>query len=84
MNVIPTHLKGVLILEPKVFGDERGYFFEVWNQQKLLDAGIDCHFVQDNESKSRAGVLRGLHWQAAPYTHGSCLFPGDLPTDLLC
>ena len=68
MNVIPTHLKGVLILEPKVFGDERGYFFEVWNQQKLLDAGTDCHFVQDNESKSRAGVLRGLHWQAAPYT----------------
>ncbi len=68
MNVIPTHLEGVLILEPKVFGDDRGYFFEVWNQQKLADAGIHCHFVQDNESKSRAGVLRGLHFQAAPYT----------------
>ncbi|MBR2643386.1 MAG: dTDP-4-dehydrorhamnose 3,5-epimerase [Lentisphaeria bacterium] len=68
MNVIPTCLKGVFILEPKVFGDERGYFFEVWNQQKLADAGIVCHFVQDNESKSRFGVLRGLHFQAAPYT----------------
>ena len=68
MNVIPTCLEGVFILEPKVFGDERGYFFEVWNQQKLADAGIVCNFVQDNESKSRFGVLRGLHFQAAPYT----------------
>ena len=68
MNVIPTKLEGVLILEPKIFGDDRGYFFEVWNRQKLAEAGITCDFVQDNESKSRFGVLRGLHFQAAPYT----------------
>ena len=68
MNVIPTKLEGVLILEPKIFGDDRGYFFEVWNRQKLAEAGITCDFVQDNESKSRFGVLRGLHFQAVPYT----------------
>lgn len=68
MNVIATNIEGVVILEPKVFGDDRGYFFEVWNRQKLADAGITCDFVQDNESKSRFGVLRGLHFQAAPYT----------------
>ena len=68
MNVIATNIDGVVILEPKVFGDDRGYFFEVWNRQKLADAGIPCDFVQDNESKSRFGVLRGLHFQAAPYT----------------
>lgn len=68
MNVIQTELEGVLILEPKVFGDARGYFFESWNQAAFEAAGICCKWVQDNESKSSYGVLRGLHWQAAPYT----------------
>ena len=68
MNIIKTDLEGVLILEPKVFGDSRGYFFESWRKEEFEQAGIVCDFVQDNESKSSFGVLRGLHWQAAPYT----------------
>ena len=68
MNVILTGISGVLILEPRIFGDERGYFFESWNENAFAEAGIRTRFVQDNESRSRFGVLRGLHWQAAPYT----------------
>jgi dTDP-4-dehydrorhamnose 3,5-epimerase len=68
MNVIDAELEGVKIIEPRIFGDARGYFFESWNEQKYKAAGIDCNWVQDNESKSRFGVLRGLHFQAAPYT----------------
>ena len=68
MNIIETALPGVLILEPKVFGDARGYFFESWNQAAFEAAGITNQWVQDNESKSCYGVLRGLHYQAAPYT----------------
>lgn len=69
MNVISADgLPEVLIAEPDIFGDERGYFFESWNQEKYEKAGICCHFIQDNESKSRFGVLRGLHYQAAPFT----------------
>ena len=68
MNIIKTELPGVLILEPKVFGDARGYFFESWNQAAYEAVGISDHWVQDNESSSRYGVLRGLHYQAAPYT----------------
>ncbi len=68
MNIIKTELPGVLIVEPKVFGDARGYFFESWNQAAFEAAGITNKWVQDNESKSCYGVLRGLHYQAAPYT----------------
>lgn len=68
MNIIETELPGVLIIEPKVFGDVRGYFFESWNRAVFEAAGIANTWVQDNESKSRFGVLRGLHYQAAPYT----------------
>ena len=68
MNIIETALPGVLIIEPKVFGDARGYFFESWNQAAYVAVGITNKWVQDNESKSRRGVLRGLHYQAAPYT----------------
>ena len=68
MNIIETELPGVLIVEPKVFGDARGYFFESWNQATYEAAGITNTWVQDNESKSCFGVLRGLHYQAAPYT----------------
>lgn len=68
MNTIKTELSGLLILEPKVFGDARGYFFESWNQAVFEAAGITNKWVQDNESKSCFGVLRGLHYQTAPYT----------------
>ena len=68
MNIIETEIEGVLIIEPKVFGDSRGYFFETWKKNSYEEIGIECDFVQDNESKSSFGVLRGLHWQAAPYT----------------
>ena len=68
MNIIKTDIEGLLILEPKVFGDSRGYFFESWNKARYEEVGISCEFVQDNESKSSFGVLRGLHWQAMPYT----------------
>ena len=68
MNAIQTEIPGVILLEPKVFGDERGYFFESWNRDAYQAVGIDCNFIQDNESKSRFGVLRGLHYQAPPYT----------------
>ena len=68
MNTIETGLSGVLIVEPKVFGDARGYFFESWNRAAFEAAGITNEWMQDNESKSCFGVLRGLHYQAAPYT----------------
>ncbi|WP_207866855.1 dTDP-4-dehydrorhamnose 3,5-epimerase [Pseudomonas sp. 58(2021)] len=64
MNVITTDLPGVLIIEPKVFGDERGFFYESFNAKAFEDAtGITPHFVQDNHSRSQKGVLRGLHYQ---------------------
>jgi dTDP-4-dehydrorhamnose 3,5-epimerase len=68
MNVIQTELEGLLILEPRVFGDERGYFFESWSQREFDAAVGPVRFVQDNESKSRYGVVRGLHYQKPPYT----------------
>ena len=58
-----TKLPGVLIIEPRVFGDERGYFMETYNAADFEKAGVACAFVQDNQSKSRMGVLRGLHVQ---------------------
>ena len=63
MNVVPTGLPGVVIIEPKVFGDARGFFFESWQGARYRDAGIACDFVQDNVSRSARGVLRGLHYQ---------------------
>ena len=64
MNVIRATIPEVLIFEPKVFGDERGFFFESFNQQQFLEAtNLDIHFVQDNHSKSAKNVLRGLHYQ---------------------
>ncbi len=64
MNLQPTQLEGCFIIEPKVFGDERGYFFESFNQQKFQElTGYDTVFVQDNQSYSTKGVLRGLHFQ---------------------
>ena len=63
MNVIETDLPGVLIVEPQVFGDERGYFMESWNGRRYEEAGLPGRFVQDNLSYSAHGVLRGLHFQ---------------------
>lgn len=63
MNVIETALAGVLIIEPKMFGDERGFFMETWNAAAFAAAGLDLTFVQDNHSRSQKGVLRGLHFQ---------------------
>ena len=64
MNVIPTALPEVLIVEPKVFGDARGFFFESFNQQVFQEkTGLNLEFVQDNHSRSSQGVLRGLHYQ---------------------
>src|ERR1700693_660382 len=63
MNVRHCELPGLLVLEPKVFGDARGFFMETWNQRRYLEAGVDANFVQDNLSVSRRGILRGLHCQ---------------------
>lgn len=62
-NFIETKIKGLYIIEPKVFGDDRGYFMESYNRNDFVSAGLDMMFVQDNESKSKKGVLRGLHFQ---------------------
>ena len=63
MNVTRTALPDVLVIEPKVFGDARGFFFESWNARAFAAAGITAAFVQDNHSRSSRGVLRGLHYQ---------------------
>ena len=63
MNVVETQLPGVLIIEPDVFGDHRGFFKETFQIERYQEAGIDLPFVQDNHSRSQRGVLRGLHWQ---------------------
>jgi dTDP-4-dehydrorhamnose 3,5-epimerase len=68
MKVIDTEIPDVKVLEPGIFSDSRGYFFESWNEEKYHSLGINCHWVQDNESFSCYGVLRGLHYQLAPYT----------------
>lgn len=62
-----TNIEGLFILEPKIFRDARGYFFESYNRQVFFDAGIDIPFVQDNQSKSEYGVIRGLHFQKEPF-----------------
>lgn len=63
MKVTPTAIPDVLVIEPKVFGDERGFFFENWNRRTFKGLGITADFVQDNHSKSARNVLRGLHYQ---------------------
>lgn len=63
MNIIETILPGVIVIEPDVFGDSRGFFMESWNQQRYVEIGLKLNFVQDNISYSQGGVLRGLHFQ---------------------
>ena len=67
MPFVKTPLQDLLVFEPKVFEDSRGYFFEAYNEETFLQAGIPIKFVQDNQSKSSYGVVRGLHYQLAPY-----------------
>jgi dTDP-4-dehydrorhamnose 3,5-epimerase len=73
MNVLETALPGVLVFEPKVFGDERGFFMETWHAERYREAGLPSHFVQDNLSFSQRGVLRGLHFQN-PDQQGKLVF----------
>lgn len=74
MDVLPIGLKDALLLTPKVFGDQRGFFMETYQQERYKDAGIEFRFVQDNISKSSYGTLRGLHFQAPPYDQGKLVF----------
>jgi len=70
MNVIATRIPEVLLIEPDVFGDERGFFMETWQRNKFAEIGIDYDFVQDNHSSSVKGALRGLHYQLPPRAQG--------------
>jgi len=67
MKIIQTDIEGVVLIEPTVFGDERGYFFESFSQKEFQEKVCHTVFVQDNESKSKYGVLRGLHFQKPPF-----------------
>src|SRR6187401_567804 len=67
MRIVQTGFDGLFVLEPKVIGDERGYFMESYSYKTLMTNGIDITFVQDNQSRSKRGVARGLHFQNAPY-----------------
>src|SRR5574339_312651 len=73
MPFIPTPIPGLLIFEPKVFEDNRGYFFESFNLQIYQAEGIDINFVQDNQSSSQYGVIRGLHYQLNPYAQAKLI-----------
>lgn len=68
MEIVKTEIQDLLIIKPRVFEDERGYFFESYNREGFLSHGIDAAFVQDNESRSMKNVLRGLHFQKPPFS----------------
>lgn len=70
MKITTTPLEGILIIEPQIFKDPRGYFFESYNEDKFHAAGITAKFVQDNQSLSQKGAVRGLHFQAPPFEQG--------------
>ena len=70
MEIIKTPLEGLLVIKPRIFRDDRGYFFESWSKQSFAKAGLNLDFVQDNQSLSAKGVLRGLHFQNPPYAQG--------------
>ncbi len=76
-----TSIAGLKIFEPRIFGDDRGYFYESYNKKAFAEAGIDCEFVQDNHSKSTRGVLRGLHYQRGE--HGQAKFVSVLSGEVL-
>ena len=68
MNIIKTPIEGLLVIEPQVFRDQRGWFIETYQEERYRTAGVDARFVQDNQSCSSYGVVRGLHFQRPPYT----------------
>jgi dTDP-4-dehydrorhamnose 3,5-epimerase len=70
MEVVETFIKDLVVIKPKVFADERGYFFESYNQKTFSDAGLHLNFIQDNQSLSQKNVLRGLHFQNPPHAQG--------------
>lgn len=70
MKITKLPIEGPLIIEPKIFKDPRGYFFESYNEKSFIEAGIDARFVQDNQSLSQKGAIRGLHFQAPPFAQG--------------
>lgn len=70
MEIIQTRIKDLVIIKPSVFPDERGYFFESWNKKRLEELGFNHDFIQDNESKSAKGILRGMHFQKPPFAQG--------------
>ncbi len=70
MNISTTKIEGLKIIEPRIFPDDRGYFYESYSEKKYREAGIDATFVQDNQSFSQKGALRGLHGQADPFAQG--------------
>lgn len=70
MEVRETGFKGLYIIQPKVFGDPRGYFYESYNREAFVKAGIGVEFLQDNQSMSAKGILRGLHFQKPPHAQG--------------
>ncbi len=70
MKITSTPLEGILIIEPQIFKDTRGYFYESYNENKMHAAGITLNFVQDNQSFSQKGAIRGLHFQAPPFEQG--------------
>jgi len=73
MEIIETAIADVKVLKPKVFEDARGYFCETYSEQRYRECGVDCHFLQDNESMSMRGVLRGLHYQASPHAQAKLI-----------
>lgn len=70
MNVSPIFIEGPLVIQPRIFNDARGYFYESYNENAFKNAGINLNFVQDNQSLSQKGALRGLHFQAPPFEQG--------------
>ena len=70
MEIIKTPIEGLLVIKPSVFEDSRGYFFESWSKEAYRKIGLDLNFVQDNQSLSKKGVLRGLHFQKPPFAQG--------------
>ena len=68
MEIIKTNIEGLLVIQPRVFADARGFFFESYNEKLYCEAGIDTRFCQDNQSKSGYGVIRGLHYQLNPHS----------------
>ncbi|MEX0986997.1 MAG: dTDP-4-dehydrorhamnose 3,5-epimerase [Bacteroidales bacterium] len=73
MNIRPTEIEGLLIIEPNVFEDKRGYFYESYNERAFIEAGIHNRFVQDNQSRSDYGVIRGLHLQGEPHAQAKLI-----------